>query len=247
MILFIILGILSVCYGAIIALANSGSRFFVVWFALGILFWLLALSCHLNLWTRLSPVWKRILCIGLALSASVFLFVTGLILHTFSCEGRPDLDYIVVLGAQVRKDGPALSLRFRLDTACDYLMENPSTLCIVSGGQGYNEPWSEAQGMYDYLTSRGFSGDRIIMEDTSTNTIENILNSSQYMDTANDTIGIITNNFHLYRGTQLAKKQGYLHVTGIPAPSTIFYLPNNLLREFFGVIKDVLAGHMDLM
>lgn len=247
MILFILLGILSVCYGVIIALANSGSRFFVVWFALGILCWILAMVCHLGIWSRLTPWIRRFLLIALSICAAVFIFIEGLIVQTFSSQKQSDLDYIVVLGAQVRRDGPALSLRFRLDTAYDYLTANPSTLCIVSGGQGYNEPWSEAQGMYEYLTDRGISPDRIIMEDTSTNTIENILNSSQYLDIANDSIGIITNNFHLYRGTQLAKKQGYIHISGIPAPSTAFYMPNNMLREFFGVIKDVLAGHMDLM
>lgn len=247
MILFILLGILSICYGTIIALANSGSRFFVVWFALGILFFLLAAACHFHIWGRLSPFLRRLLIAGLTVSAAIFIFIAGLIVRTFSSPVESNLDYIVVLGAQVRKDGPALSLRFRLDTAYDYLLQNESTLCIVSGGQGYNEPWSEAQGMYDYLTRKGISPDRIIMEDTSTNTIENILNSSQYMDIANDTIGIVTNNFHLYRGTQLAKKQGYVHTAGIPAPSTAFYMPNNLLRECFGVIKDVIAGHMNLL
>ena len=55
-------------------------------------------------------------------------------------DGREGLDYIIVLGAQVRKDGPSPVLKYRLDKAVEYLNENPDTVCIVSGGQGSNEP-----------------------------------------------------------------------------------------------------------
>ena len=34
--------------------------------------------------------------------------------------------------------------------------ENEHTICIVSGGQGYNEPFPEAEGMFRYMKEKGF-------------------------------------------------------------------------------------------
>lgn len=246
MYIFLLLGILCIFYGIVIMMANSGSAFFVVWFALGICGFLTAAVIHMHLWTALPLVIRRLFAVGIVLGILCFLFVEGMVLSSFSSNGTPDLDYIVVLGAQVRKNGPALTLKYRLDTAYEYLTENPDTICIVSGGQGYNEPWSEAKGMKDYLLSKGIDEKRILMEDQSTNTTQNIVYSSAFMDIEKDTIGIITNNFHMFRGLQLAKNQNYANVCGIAAPSRAFYLPNNMLREFCGIVKDVITGHMKL-
>lgn len=87
-------------------------------------------------------------------------------------HANPNLDYVVVLGAQVRKSGPSKVLRYRLDTAINYLNENPGTICIVSGGKGPNEPVAEAQGMTNYLESYSIKKNRIIKEMKSKTTQE---------------------------------------------------------------------------
>lgn len=68
-------------------------------------------------------------------------------------EEKPEkgLDYLIVLGSQVKPDGPSRVLKYRLDRAEKYLKENPSTICIVSGGRGTNELQSEASAMKQYL------------------------------------------------------------------------------------------------
>ena len=78
-------------------------------------------------------------------------------------------------------------------------------------------------------------------EPESTNTKENIGNSLQFID-ANDRIGIVTNNYHVFRGVGVARKAGLKNVCGISADSAPRYLPNNMLREFFGVVKYFLVG-----
>ena len=50
-------------------------------------------------------------------------------------------------------------------------------------------------------------------------------------------VGIITNDFHLFRAKQIARKYGLDNVCGIAAKSTPVYLPNNMLREFLAEIK----------
>ena len=66
----------------------------------------------------------------------------------------------------------------------------------------------------------------------------------QYIDSTNDTVGIVTSNFHAFRAMGIAKKQGITQVYGISAETNPIYLPNNMLREFFGVWKDTLFGNM---
>ena len=174
-----------------------------------------------------------------------FLLIEGLSVSRFWAKGEPGLDYLVVLGAQMRENGPSKALRLRLDTAYDYLLENPDTIVIVSGGRGSNEPVSEAQGMYDYLVGRGIAPERIRMEDRSRNTVENLRFSKAFMEEG-ASVGIVTNNFHVYRAERLAAGQGYGQVRGIAAPCDIAFQANNMLREFFGIMKDWLSGNMKL-
>lgn len=98
--------------------------------------------------------------------------VEGCIISRMDEHADPNLDYVVVLGAQVRKSSPSKVLRYRLDTAIDHLSENPGTTYIVSGGKGPNEPVAEAQGMTNYLESYGIKKNRIIKEMKSKTTQE---------------------------------------------------------------------------
>ena len=136
-----------------------------------------------------------LLLIGAALFALLYLGLFVWVCYSEShLEEAPDTDVIIVLGAQVRENGPSVVLRYRLDTAADYLRDNPSTICIVSGGQGYNEPVSEAVAMRDYLVARGIDETRIRMESASKNTVENMEFSKVFFDPAADSVGIVTNN-----------------------------------------------------
>ena len=198
-----------------------------------------------GLWESHIPVWLRrgfliLVCAGLLL----FLAVEGCILRRFTQKGPAELDYLIVLGAQMKTGGPSKALQYRLDEACRYLDENPGIKVIVSGGQGTDEPVSEAQGMYDYLVGKGIDKERIIMEDKSTDTSENIAFSSVFLDVENDHVGIVTNNFHVFRGVHLAKHQGIQNVCGIAAPSNVYFQLNNMVRDFFGIIKDLVCGNL---
>lgn len=99
-------------------------------------------------------------------------------------------------------------LKYRLDKAVEYLNENPDTVCIVSGGQGSNEPWSEAEGMARYLQEKGIDTARILTEDQSQTTGQNITNSKKLMKEG-ASVGIVTNNFHVFRALQIAKSTDF--------------------------------------
>ena len=98
--------------------------------------------------------------------------------------------------------------------------------------------------MKEYLLQCGVPSDRILTEPESRNTMENIRNSMLLMDPETDRVGIVTNNFHLYRACAIARKAGIRNVSGIAASSTPLFLPNNMLREFLGVVKDKAEGNI---
>ncbi|MCD8232294.1 MAG: YdcF family protein [Clostridiales bacterium] len=239
-----IIGLACLAYGIFVYGVQSGTFTFLLWLALGVFFLLLAVGMHFKIWAKLPRVLRRIVLAVFALAIIVFAAVEGCIVSGFFSEGADDLDYIIVLGAQVYESGPSDVLEYRLDAAYEYLTENEETICIVSGGQGKNEPFAEAEGMYEYLVEKGIPAERILMETESLNTEENLRYSSVYFDTETDTVGIVTNNFHVFRSVHLAKHLGMEHVCGIAAGIDPLYLPNNMLREFFGVGKDLLRGNL---
>ena len=182
-------------------------------------------------------LWRVVLgltCLGIV----YFCIVEVPIVKNARTDPDPERPYLIVLGAQVRPSGLSVALKSRLDAAYDYLIENENTTCIVSGGQGPNEPMTEADAMAGYLIERGLDPNRIIRENQSTNTSENIRNSMSFINPANDHVAIVTNDYHLFRGMAIARKQGIAHVSGIAAGATPWYLPNNMARESFGLAKD---------
>ena len=85
---------------------------------------------------------------------------------------------------------------------------------------------------------------RLILEDQSTNTVENLRFSRKLIPQEVQRVGIVTSNFHVYRSLRLAKQQGFLDPVGISADSGVYFLPNNVLRECFGIVKDRLYGNL---
>lgn len=243
-VVFGILAVPCISYCIAIGINGFGTKFFLVWGAMGGACILASVILAHREFVNSLPKWLKIavtasFCAGLLLFAAV----EGLILSRFDAQAGPGADYCVILGAQWKTNGPSEVLRRRLDRAIEYLNENPGTMVIVSGGQGRDEVISEAAGMRQYLVNAGIAEDRILMEDKSTNTRENLAFSAALFDRENSSTVIVTNNFHVFRAVKIAEKQGY-HAEGLAADSVMWMLPNNLLREFLGVMKDFLAGNL---
>lgn len=243
MILWILLAVLFLGYGICIASVNSGTKFFLIWVVLAAFCIFLAIAAWRHWWALLPNFLKGIILAVVILCGLIFLTVEGCVLSGFSQKDERNYDYLLVLGAQVKENGPSVVLQYRLDEAVLYLEKHPDTRCIVSGGRGDNEPVTEAEGMEAYLIRRGIAKDRIIKEEQSLKTVQNIRYSMELIED-HASVGIVTNNFHLFRALKIAKKQGMSDFGGLAAGSTPFYLPNNMLREFFGIVKDFLTGNL---
>lgn len=144
---------------------------------------------------------------------------------------------VVVLGCSVKGTRPSTVLKERLDRAYEYLLENPEAICVLSGGQGSGEDISEAECMYHYLTEKGIGAERLLLEDQSTTTEENLRFSMQLLGDQGieGAITIVTSEFHEYRANQVAER---LEITSYSTPSHTFilYLPTFYVRELYGIL-----------
>ncbi len=244
MILRLIIGLLffaaafvSVKYSFIILAVGSGSKFFLFWDLVGLLLILTGTGIMMNVFPHF-PKWLNVTLISVVLTGLVIVCILiGSILSCYDKKAEPGCDYIIVLGAQVKPDGPSVVLNFRLEAALEYLNANPGTKCIVSGAQGSNEPCTEAFAMKQYLVSHGIADERIIPEEKAVNTRQNILYSREFIPEGSK-VGIVTNRFHMRRALYLCKKTGLENVSPVNASSIRLYEPNNVIREVFGLIKD---------
>ena len=178
-----------------------------------------------------------------------FLFVSYVIyavIYGRLATGRR-ADFVVVLGSGLKDGGrvPPL-LASRLDrgrTVYEAIAARArqdggdGPVLIVSGGKGSDERVPEAAAMAAYLTERGFPAGRVVREDQSRTTEENLLFSKAIMDRSRpgSRCVIVTSNYHVFRAAILARRAGVDgQVTG--APTAGYYWPSAMLREFAAVV-----------
>ncbi|RGY97039.1 YdcF family protein [Clostridium sp. AM58-1XD] len=251
---------------AIIIYSGIGTSFAFIWlFMSAVLFAGAGCRRYGRIAPGKIPLWMTVSALTLGgVSVLIFVIVEILIFTGVTSSAEPDLDYVIVLGAKVKRDGISKSLRMRLDRAIEYVEFNPDTVLVVSGGKGPNEPVSEAEAMRDYLIYNGIRKEQIILEDRSMSTVENIAYSrvaieedmarkekEMEKDTEEDIeesrpvkIGVVTSDFHVFRAKQIAKKWGIPHIHGIAARSDIWLLPHFCVRECAAILKDKLMGNM---
>lgn len=159
---------------------------------------------------------------------------------------QEECDYMVVLGAKVRLDGPSVSLQDRIDAAYDYMIAHPEVIAVVSGGQGLDEHITEASCMYNELTAMGIEPSRVWMEDKASSTWENLHFSLDLIEARTGQrptkLGVLSSEYHLFRASLFAKACN-VDFVGIPAhTSRISQMVNHFMREVAGVWHYILLG-----
>lgn len=193
---------------------------------------------------------RRLKWLRIAVTASIclliifFVIVEAFVISGMRTEGNNDLEYIIVLGAHVRGTTPSAALRWRITRAYEYLTENPNTVAILSGGQGSGEEISEAECMRRELTALGIPESRLILEDNSTSTAENMEFSFRIIGDLSASVGIVTNNFHVLRSLRTARAIGAENICGISAPFKNALLLHYMVREFFSFTANLLKGNL---
>lgn len=184
----------------------------------------------------------RILCVLLCLCVALAIVFSVLMIRAGTA--RPDTEQpVIVLGCKVKGTRPSLMLAKRLDSAYEYLSGN-NAVVIVSGGKGANEQISEAECMKNYLVSKGLDEKRIITEDKSTSTQENLEFSKKILEEKGlgTDVVIATDLFHQYRASLIAKETN-LNVKAVSAKTSLWLVPTYWVREWFGLAQFFVFGN----
>ncbi|CUU48016.1 YdcF family protein [Clostridium beijerinckii] len=175
-----------------------------------------------------------------------FIIIEALIIN-YPKYNRNSDDYIIVLGAGLDNGGvPNLILRERLDIAIKCMKENLAQYIVLSGGQGADESTSEAQAMSEYLQAKGIEKNKIILEDKSRDTNENLKYSKEKIEEFGNKpisdikVKIVTTDFHAFRSSILAKKNGYRSFDNYSSTMPWYFVPSTYARESIAVIKSIL-------
>lgn len=164
--------------------------------------------------------------------------------HILSIQGNrkasPGADYVIVLGAKVNGTVPSKALRSRIRTAFTYLQANPDAKAILTGGQGAGEDITEALCMQRELLALGIEEERLILEDRSRTTVENIAFASTFIKKKNIYLVIVTSDFHALRGRVLGRRAGFERVESLGAPSSRVMKLHYYTRETFSWLKFLL-------
>ncbi len=200
----------------------------------------------LSRWPRAKKLILRAFTVCLILGLLVVGITEAAIIRASFGSPGESCQYMVVLGAKVRQDGPSVSLWDRIYGARNYLLAFPDTIAIVSGGQGPDEPMTEAQAMRDALVALGIDERRIWMEEKATSTWENLQFSLDLIEERTGTrpgeLGVLSSEYHLFRASLFAKACN-VEFIGIPAQtSRTSQLVNHFMREVAGVWHYILLG-----
>lgn len=173
----------------------------------------------------------------LILAIAALGIITGICISRGSQSEPPEGAVLVVLGCQVKGDKPSLMLAKRIDRAEVYLREHPETIAVLSGGKGNGEDMSEAECMYRTLMSKGIAEERLIKEDRSTSTVENLEFTTKILEEKGlgRDIAIVTNEFHQYRAGEIAKSLD-LNSGAVPSETAWWLWPTFEVREMYAVL-----------
>lgn len=150
-----------------------------------------------------------------------------------------DVDLIIVLGAGIFTEQVTPMLKQRLDRALHiYRNQTSPTYFLVSGGQGPDEPITEALAMQRYLIKHQVDPQYIIMEQQSTNTYTNFLYSKDLITQRFQHLPkavCVTSQFHILRALRLAQKLN-LNIDGIGSHTPYHFFSVALIRDFLGLM-----------
>lgn len=189
---------------------------------------------------RLNAKWKRFVTIFAVVAVIIFALDLGTVIgFSLVHPAVPQkVDAVIVLGAKVGT--PAL--KYRTLTGLAYYQEGKTNTLVLSGGQGSNEPESEAQAMSEVvkqqITKTHGTMPHLILETKSTDTFQNLGNSHALIPRAKSVV-VVSDGYHLARSVAIAKHVGFRTIYwNSPKPS--YYkdldLAHYYIREAIAII-----------
>lgn len=208
--------------------------------------------------TRFSRNKKKaiLLWIPLAILLSALFAILWLMISicSFASVSSADIsapaDAAIVLGAAARGDRPSPVFAERIRHAIDLYRSGAVRFILFTGGAGADETRAEAEVARDYAIIRGVDPGRILVENRSKTTYENLREAKQIIDGRGDLrrILIVSDPLHMKRALTMARHLG-LEALPSPTPTTRYrswqsktafllretwYYTTNRVRRTFG-------------
>jgi len=203
---------------------------------------LFTLDVRFNIFTRWKLVFLKaigwILRTVIVLLSAVIIFFCGKVITGGLINTAGQADHAIVLGLALENGEPAPDLLARLNTAREFLANNPEARLILTGGNADESGRTEADVMRDILTEQGVPEEKLIIEDQAKTTIENFNNIAELISREKPVV-MISSNYHMDRAVRNASESGFSQVMRLPAPSGFFAYGANMLSEVVLDLNDL--------
>lgn len=180
------------------------------------------------------------------ITMTVFYSMAGLliIMARYAWRQCPKgMDALIVLGCL----SGSKVLYARADAAADYMQRNSNCVTVCSGGQGSNETISEAESIRERILTHGIDDGRLILENKSRNTLQNLAFSAQLLPDPGCSVAVVTDDYHQFRARFIARSVLKRPVYGIPVHTSRVTLIHYLVKEYFSFLlllaKRVIGKH----
>jgi uncharacterized SAM-binding protein YcdF (DUF218 family) len=183
----------------------------------------------------------RIILVAIAMWLLIIIGLISLIHYTGTIDEAQSADVIIVLGAGLSNSGrPGWALTRRSAHAAELWKQGSAETIICTGGTGYNQSRSEADGCREVLIRNGVPSSAIILEENSRSTEENAIFSRQIMDAnAWETALLVSDSYHVFRGRYIFSSQGIdVFLSPVPAQEI-----RGFPTYYSSVFREVLALH----
>lgn len=179
-----------------------------------------------------------------------FILIGTIILGIKSALHKPmyNKDYIIILGCKIKSNGTLTPLlKGRVDRALKFRNNQlnktgKDLIFIPSGGKGSDEVISEGEAIKNYLIEKGIKEEKIIVENKSKNTYENIKFSNKLIKKGSN-VAYSTTNYHVLRAGLIATEQSLLF-EGMGSNTKSYFWINAFIREFIGTLYSEKKKHI---
>ena len=155
-------------------------------------------------------------------------------------------DAAIVLGASVWKDKPSPVFAERIKHGIRLYKNGQVDYLIFTGGLSEGDILSESAAARQYAIDQGIPAEKILIEEVSTNTHQNLVQACKLMQARQlHNVMIVSDPLHMKRAMTMANE---LHLNAIPASTpTSRYISwrakgQSLLYESFFYVKHGLTG-----
>lgn len=173
----------------------------------------------------------------LLINLYVILNTTSNIIIKEEYQQLKDVDYILVLGASVRRERPSPMLEDRLKKAIELYNINTQNKILVTGDHT-KEDYDEVTIMKNYLLENNIPEEKIIMDPAGVSTYDSIFRVQKQLKAKK--IIVVSQKYHLYRALYIANSLG-IEAYGVPADDIKY--KGATYRE----VREILARNKDFI